>query len=304
MRTLMIIGSSGFLGRSLVRHCRRIGVRTVGIDRPGTVEAVGDRPDAFLEADVAADLRSLPERVDVAVFAAQGPSRRVDDPEVGELFRVNAAGVARTLALLRAAGGVPLLHCSTGSVYLPAWGPIPESATVRFDEPYALSKLHAEAMASMHAGHVPVVNVRIFGLYGPFQRHRMLPGIAGRVRRGEPVQLAAGPAGCEDGGLRISLLHVDDAAAAFVELGRRVLDRAHVPGVLNMASDDAPSIRDMATAFGRLLGTEPVFVRGPARQGDLVADTSALARVVASRRRPFAEGLAHALDDDPTLGAA
>ncbi|MEY4169168.1 MAG: hypothetical protein RLZ94_241 [Actinomycetota bacterium] len=304
MKSMLIVGSSGFLGRSLVALCRRQGIRTIGVDRSGGSVPADERPDVACAVDVAGEFDRLPERVDAAVFAAQGPPARADDPSIAELFRINAVGVARLLAVLRVAGGVPLMHCSTGSVYRAAWQPIDESGAVRGDDPYALSKLQAEAMAGMHAGHVPMVNLRIFGLYGPRQRQRLVPGIVGRVRRGEKVSLAAGPGGKPDGGLRISLLHVEDAATAFIEIGRRMLDHEPLPGVLNLASDDAPDVRTMAMEAGGLLGTEPVFEHAPARNGDLIADTRALTRFVRAPRRSFAQGLAEALAEDPSLGAA
>lgn len=303
MKSVIVVGAAGFLGRELVRQCRERGVRTVGIDRAGLMRDGLGAPDVRCELDIASEFRTLPEPVDVAVFAAQGASQRADMPEVSELFRINAGGVARCLAVLASAGGVPLLHCSTGSVYRPAWTPIDESAEVRQDDAYALSKLHAESMSCMHAGRVRTVNLRIFGLYGPGQSQRMVPGIAGRVRRGEPIRLAQGRQGTVDGGLRISLLHVEDAAAAMIELGGRLIAGETLPRTLNLASDDAPDVREMAAAMAAHLGKQPRFEEGPVREGDLIADTTLLARTVRTPRRALSEGLAQTFAADPLLGA-
>lgn len=302
MRSILIVGAAGYLGRTLVRHCRAVGIRTVGVDSAQMAGVGGDAPDVSLSVDVASNFSALPESVDLAVFAAQGASRRALEPEVSELFRINAGGVARCLAVLASNGGVPLLHCSTGSVYRPSWSPIAESAEVREDDPYALSKLHAESMACLHLGRLQTVNLRIFGLYGPRQRHRLLPGIAGRIRRGEPVRLARGRDGAVDGGLRISLLHVDDAAAAVLELGVRLVNRESIPQVLNLASDDAPDVRQIADAVADRIGISPSFEEAPARVGDLVADTTLLSRTSRSRRRSFCEGIEQTLASDPRLG--
>ncbi len=302
LKSLLVIGAAGFLGRALVRQCREQGIRTVGIDQAGLMKDGPDSPDMRCEVDVAAAFRQLPEPVDAAVFAAQGASQRAEAPDVSELFRINAGGVARSLAVLASAGGVPLLHCSTGSVYRPAWCPIAESDEVRQDDAYALSKLHAESMARLHVGRVATVNLRIFGLYGPGQHQRMVPGIAGRVRRNEPVRLARGRNEAMDGGLRISLLHVEDAAAIMIELGQRLVDGESLPGTMNLASDDAPNVREMAEVIAAHLGKQPLFEDGPAREGDLVADTSLLARTTSTRRRKFLVGLAQTMAQDPALG--
>ncbi len=304
MKSLLVIGAAGFLGRALIRQCRDQGIRTVGVDQAGIMKDGSDSPDMRCELDVAAAFRQLPEPVDAAVFAAQGASQRAEAPDVSELFRINAGGVARSLAVLASAGGVPLLHCSTGSVYRPSWRPIAESDAVRQDDAYALSKLHAESMAGLHVGRVATVNLRIFGLYGPGQHQRMVPGIAGRVRRGEPVRLARGRHQTLDGGLRISLLHVEDAAAVMIELGRRLVVGESLPGTMNLASDDAPDVREIAEAMATHLGRKAIFEEGPARDGDLVADTSLLARTIRTRRRSFSEGLAQTMAQDPMLGGA
>ncbi len=302
MRSVLIIGAAGFLGRTLIRQCRERGVRTIGVDRPGCIPEGPDAPDVRLELDVARELDRLPEPVQLAVFAAQSAAHRADVPQVSELFRINAGGVVRTLAVLAASGGIPLLHCSTGSVYRPAWGPITETLETRQDDPYALSKLHAESMDGLFVGRVPMLNLRIFGLYGPGQRLRMVPGLAGRVRRGEPVRLARGRGGVEDGGLRISLLHVEDAAAVMLELGARLAGGERLPNTLNLASDDAPDVRQMALAMAPFVGRDPVFEFAAAREGDLIANTALLARTVETPRRSFAEGLKGTFADDPMLG--
>ncbi len=304
LQSILIMGSSGFLGRALVSHCRRLGIRTIGVDRPECVVSGDEAPDVWHGCDIACEFDRLPEPVSLAVFAAQGSPSRADDPQVSELFRVNSGGVARTLAVLAAAGGAPLLHCSTGSVYKPTWSPIAESSAVRHDDPYALSKLHAESMDRLHEGRVTVVNLRIFGLYGPRQRQRLIPGLAGRIRRGEPVQLAQGIGGAPDGGLRISLLQVDDAARAMIELGQRLLDGQRLPSVLNLASKDAPDVREMAMSIAGHLGTQPQFQVAAAREGNLVADTTQLASILEWSPRNFTDGIAQTLQADPMLGAA
>lgn len=301
LRRLVIIGSSGFLGRQLVRTCRGLGIQTFGIDLPVAKPEGADAPDEWLGTDVASSLDSLPP-ADGCVYAAQAPAQGSLVPSSAELFRVNALGPFRVMAALASAGGTPLIHCSTGSVYRPSWQPLRESSGLRDDDAYALSKLHAESMDSLFGSRLRCAHMRIFGLYGPCQRLRLVPAVAGRIRRRQPVQLAAGPSG-KDGGLRVSLLHVEDAAQSILELASRMTACGDVPRIVNLASDDAPDIREVASRIGELVGMAPLFEHVPPRPGDLVADASLLGSLVRARRRPFAEGIADALAHDPSLGA-
>lgn len=300
LRRLLIVGSSGFLGRQLVRTCRAAGVLTTGIDVPSARVEGHDAPDVWLGMDVATAVDSIPA-ADACVFAAQAPVRGPHGTDSADIFRVNALGAFRVMAGLASVGGVPLLHCSTGSVYRPSWTPLSEGSAVRSDDAYALSKLHAESMDGLFPGRLRCSHLRIFGLYGPRQRHRLVPAIAGRIRDGRPVHLAAGRCG-DDGGLRISLLHVEDAADAILDLARRMVAGDPVPRIVNLASDDAPSIHDVASRIGALIGARPLFERAPPRPGNLIADASTLAALVPGTRRSFDRGIADSLLQDPTLG--
>jgi nucleoside-diphosphate-sugar epimerase len=111
----------------------------------------------------------------------------------------------------------------------------------------------------------------------------MIPGIIGRVRDGRAVSL-------NDGGRpRMNPIYVDDAVAAIV--AALAVD-GHL--VVNVAGDEIVTIREIAEAAGRALGTAPVFEDGGgAVAGDVVADTSAFRAWLGDRAFvPLDEGVA------------
>jgi 3-oxoacyl-[acyl-carrier protein] reductase len=60
MRTLVLTGSRGGMGRAIATEMKRAGYRVVGLDRPGKeVAAADERPDRFIACDLASidDLR-------------------------------------------------------------------------------------------------------------------------------------------------------------------------------------------------------------------------------------------------------
>ena len=99
-----------------------------------------------------------------------------------------------------------------------------------------------------------------------------------------------------DGGRpRMNPLYIDDVVRvvlAVLELDRSV--------VLNVAGDEAVSIKELAETIGRVVGREPRFDEGSApAPGDLVADTTRLHELFDLRPLvPLEEGLRR------TLGAS
>ena len=310
MKSLLIIGSRSFLGQQLIRSCASAGIMSIGYHRASHAASSNSPIAARVHADLEVDCdlhESVPapaKAVDACVFAAQAPGARTGDAHSPNLFAVNSLGLYRTLCMLAANGKPPLLHCSTGTVYQPSFSALVETDPLRSDDAYALSKIHAESMTQLFAGTIACTNLRIFGLYGPQQRNRMIPNILSRVRTGQVVQLATGPAGgALDDGLRISLMHVEDAAAAIIALARRMTVGDAIPQTINLGSTDACSVRQIAHCAGTLVSRPPLFAATSARSGDLIADTSVLRSLIATPLRTFEVGLRASLRDDAELGS-
>ena len=307
LKTLAIIGSRSFLGQQLVRRCRAAGIRTVGYRRPPHGGGLPREltPDVEVDCDLTRPVAAPPEPIDACLFAAQHVAPSTSDCSRSDLFTVNAVGVHRALCMVASNGYVPFLNCSTGTVYAPSTQPLRESDQVRVDDDYALSKLHGESMASLFAETISTTNLRIFGLYGPRQRQRLVPNLVARVRSGESVRL--GPnSNCNDGdgGLRVSMLHGADAAAAIIALARRLAMRELTPRLVNLGGSVPVSIRHMAQEIGRLVGHDPIFAEGPARVGDLIADTSLLRSLVPTSPRSWEMGIRQTIEEDQTIGVA
>jgi len=223
-----------------------------------------------------APMPELP-RPDVALFLAQSDAHRAGPGAWPEIVRVNLLGLAQFLDVTRRAGARRLLYFSSGSVYAPSFKPLGEAAPLGGADFYALTKRLGEELASSYRDSFEVLVLRVFALYGPGQRGRMIPDIIARVARGEPVFLNPRDASeTMPGGLEVTPCYVDDAARITVELA---IGRAQ--GVLNLAGPERISVREIGEQAGRVLGREPIFeVRSPARKGNLLADVTQLTRQV------------------------
>jgi nucleoside-diphosphate-sugar epimerase len=277
----MVIGASGFLGGQL---CTELAAGGAQVLRASSSAGTGiDPATGLLPADFC-----VPPATDAVVYLAQSPySRRM--PEMASHFLgVNTFSPADAAVRAAAAGAKRFVYASTGNVYQPSFAPLKETAQLRRDNWYALSKIHAEETLALMQGVIDVTSVRIFGLYGPGQTERLIPRLVDAVASAQPVMLEPKSANAApDGGLRISLLHVRDAARIIVALiGVRA-----VP-LLNLASDEALDIREISSLIGERLGVAPIYRAAPAaRQGDMIADIGLLQRSLAPSFTSFRAGV-------------
>jgi UDP-glucose 4-epimerase len=246
------------------------------------VRALIRRPDLAVPAGVEAQVGDLQDRASL-IRAAQGVDVVVHlaallhvvnpPPEMRETYhRINVDGTRSLVAAASEAGVRRFVLASTASVYGPVSLPAVEGTKPAPDSWYAESKLAAEdALFTAHRpGVFETSALRLSAVYGPRIKgnyQRLLQALSA----GRYVALGAGLN-------RRSLLHEDDAAAAFVEAARHPA----AAGRLFNVSDGVPhQIREIVRAICRALGrAEPVWSIpiGPAKAG--VHALEQLARLV------------------------
>jgi nucleoside-diphosphate-sugar epimerase len=292
MRAL-IVGAGGFIG---ARLAATLASRGAEVARLSSRDATGIRPDTgALPPDF-----SIEPGTDVVVYLATSPLHREGSRGAAHLFAVNVHSAIVCAEAARRAGARRFVYASTGNVYAPSFEPMAESAPLRRDDWYALSKLQAEEALALFRRSMEVVSPRLFGVYGPGQRGRLVPNLIASVLASRPIRLLGRPGarGAPDG-LRLSLGYVDDVVAI---LARLALQGG--PEHLNVAGPEVVSLREIADAIARALGKPPVFdAPGVDRDLDLIADIGLLQRSLAPAFTPFAEGLARTLAEYPRPGA-
>ncbi len=283
---VIVFGSGGYLGKRLVTRLAEEGIDSRGVsslDGTGIEAATGLLPPDFELPDAAGA---------TVVYLSQSPRFRQVPAEAPHVMAVNSLSAVKAAVAASRAGARRFIYVSTGTVYGPSFQPLAEDSPVRRDNWYALTKLHGEEGISLFRDQLEVVIVRPFAIYGPAQTGRLVPNLVESIRAGRPItiQSPVGPrglAGSEDGGLRISLCHIDDVVSIFLHLIRQ-----GGPELLNLAGPEALSIREMAEAIGRRLEKAPVFEKGEVRREfDLVADLTRLNGVVRHSYLSFEEGL-------------
>lgn len=239
--SVLVTGSSGFIGSHVVRHLHAAGHRVMALDQMPPKEPLPDGV-RFHTCDIRQGM--LPNGgfdavVHLAALAGVRPSMdRKLDYEI-----TNVVGTLRLLEHCRQFGTPHFVFASSSSVYGPDT-PLPaeESAIPDPCSPYALTKLHGEQWGALHSKlhGLRFLALRFFSVWGPGQRPDLaLEAFRRRIIERKPLIING------DGSQRRDLTHVDDVARA-VELA------LHWPGpgaaVLNVGTGRNHSVMDMLDA--------------------------------------------------------
>ncbi|HNS48591.1 MAG TPA: SDR family oxidoreductase [bacterium] len=277
MHTL-VTGGAGFIGSHLVEQLLRAGHRVTVVDNFAT-----GRPDNLPRHE-----NLTVRRADVADYEAiAGYFRGVDwvfhlaaladiVPSIVEPLKYHRANVDGTVAVLQAAreaGVRRFIYTASSSGYgIPDRYPTPETAEIRPEYPYALTKYLGEACA-LHwfkVYRLPVVSLRLFNVYGPRARTSGTYGAVFGVflaqkLNGRPFTVVG------DGSQTRDFVFVTDVARAFVAAA----ESEAAGQVFNVGSGRPQSINRIV----ELLGGEKIHI--PRRPGEPDCTHADISRITA-----------------------
>jgi UDP-glucuronate 4-epimerase len=243
--SVLVTGSSGFIGTHVVRHLHAAGHRVTALDYIPPKDALPEGV-AFHVCDIRQSL--LPNQcfdavVHLAALAGVRPS--IHDP-IGYEF-TNVIGTIRLLDFCRRMEVPTFILASSSSVYGPET-PLParEDHPANPCSPYALTKLHGEQWGRLYSRMhgLRFLALRFFSVWGPGQRPDLaLESFRRRIEAGQPVIING------DGSQRRDLTHVSDVARA-VGLALRWQGAGSV--VLNVGTGKNHSVMDMLEAVADL----------------------------------------------------
>jgi len=248
---ILITGSSGYLGTNTARIALERGHEVVGLDMKPTGrvharfrEVVGDITDA---GTVAEAVRGCDAVFHLAAALAQF------EPDEKRMHRANVGGTANALAAALDAGVKKFLFTSSVEVYgidIPV--PCTEEAPLRPVCQYGRDKVEAEGLCREYLERgLDCTIFRPPTINGPGQNEPFLVEQMEAISKGKPTLLPGG------GKTRLQMVYVDDVAAAlFLALEKHDSRGA----VMNLGSDDVPTLRELAEALYEHAGTKPKFI--------------------------------------------
>ncbi|MBF0283907.1 MAG: SDR family oxidoreductase [Magnetococcales bacterium] len=295
----LVTGGAGFIGSHLAEmllaqgHAVRV-VDNFATGRPENLHSFAHHPQlAVIPADIRdrQALTPLFQGVDW-VFHLAGLADIV--PSIEEpvrYYETNTQGTLHVLEAARAHQVKRLVYAASSSCYgIPDAYPTPETAEIRPQYPYALTKFLGEALV-LHWAQVyqlPALSLRLFNVYGPRSRTTGAYGAVFGVFLAQ--KLNAQPfTVVGDGQQSRDFTYVTDVAAAFVSAARS----PHTGVALNVGSGGHQTVNRLV----ELLGGDKVHI--PKRPGEpdcTFAETQRILQMLDWRPQvPFEEGVARML---------
>jgi UDP-glucose 4-epimerase len=296
----VVTGGAGFIGSHLAERLLSDGCEVVVLDdfstgRRENLAALAGKPGLrVIEADVVdtariADWFEAGDQVfHLAALADIVPS--IQRPL--DYHRANVDGTISVLEAARAAGAARLVYAASSSCYgLPDVFPTPESAALRPQYPYALTKLLGESyvLAWQRIYGLPALSLRLFNVYGPRSRTSGTYGAVFGVFLAQ--KLAGAPfTVVGDGRQTRDFTFVSDVVDALVRAARSEL----CGEVLNVGTGRPQSVLRLV----ELLGGPVVHVpRRPGEPDCTQADASRLRELLGWQPRvSFEAGVAQMLE--------
>ncbi len=286
MKTV-IIGSKGYIGMSLVRALQK----KEGFDVQGFSSSNGECIDPV--TGLLCDKFSIPAGTDAIIYLAQSPYYRQVPEMAWHLWNVNVVSAIKIAELARKAKVKRFIYTSTGNVYAPSFDALKESSPLRRDNCYSLSKIHAEEALSMYTDYFDLTILRIFGVYGPGQKDKLVPTLFASIRRDKTIFFDRNPDKPEDtDGLKITLCFIDDIVSIISDLLHK-----GGPSVLNVAGDETISLRELVTRMCQYTNKKTNGTSTESfRKSDLIADISLLKTTLNPQFTSFKCGLNKTLE--------
>lgn len=255
---VLVTGGSGFVGRSLVRFLKDAGVDVLAPGREILDVAAGSFPDVS---------------VDWVIHLAGRTYVPASWSEPADFYRVNALGTVNVLEYCRRTQA-KLIHVSGYCYGIPESLPISETAPLKPNNPYALSKCAAEEACRFffECLQMPVMIVRPFNIYGSGQSASFLiPRIVEQAIDPDVAAIVV-----EDDTPRRDYVHLDDVIGAIESLRRS----PKLGGTFNIGSGESYSVAEVAEMVRSAANVSKPFVsRGNRRVNDIpdvIADITAI----------------------------
>jgi UDP-glucose 4-epimerase len=268
MKSVLVTGAHGFLGRYVAKCFKESGYRVaaIGYGRWPAAEYAAHGIDEWLEAGIElATLQSVPFSPDVIVHCAGSGSVGFSLQQPFEDFQMTVDSTLAVLEYMRlVCPGARLVYPSSAAVYgAQPDGLISEESPVAPLSPYGNHKLIAERLCQSYTAsfNLDVAIIRFFSIYGPGLQKQLLWDACQKLTADNADSILFFGTGRETR----DWLHADDAA----ELILTVAEHDSKLSIINGGSGTRTTIAGiLALVAGQLGSNAAITFNGQDKPGD------------------------------------
>jgi UDP-glucose 4-epimerase len=290
MKSILIIGSEGFIGRHCVAYYLKNNYRVFGCDLVDySSQDYNYNKISRLSPDF--DFLFEDQAYDYCINAAGNGSVPVSIEHPLTDFEANCFDVIRLLELIKKnSPGCKYLHISSAAVYgNPVELPVDEDAKLSPLSPYGWHKLIAENICAEYSSlyQLNIAVVRPFSVYGPGLRKQLFWDLYKKSKQDAHEIVLWG-----DGTESRDFIYIDDLVKAIAII---LDDNTEKFSVFNLASGVETSIQNIVELFYKELNIKtPIIFNKQSRPGDPKnwrANISKLKQIGFNQSTPIEQGI-------------
>jgi len=230
-KTILVSGSSGFVGRKLVRKLKTLGANVIEFDYE-----IGNDVTNWEEIKNLEDIEVIFHLAAITFIPYI-----IKNPHLA--YRVNVMGTINLLELSRKLG-CKFIFASSYVYGHPKYLPIDESHPIQPTNLYSKTKIISEEACNYYRDTfgLDLVIIRPFNIYGPNQNNNFLiPSIIQQAKEGKIILNDSRP--------RRDFIHVDDVITAYLKVGRKKIKNEIIFNIGSGLSHSVEEIVNIVTSF-------------------------------------------------------
>lgn len=279
---ILVIGSEGFIGGSIIDYYTRKGVKVTGIDNKMSANKTGYNYFQVLSFNYTLE-NILQSKPDVCIFAAGSANVQLSVTQPHLDFESNVVSVSRILnSLLKFSPACKFVHISSAAVYgNPAELPVKETSRIQPLSPYGWHKRQAELLCEEYftSFGLPACSIRPFSVYGEGQKKLLFWDLFHKFNSAESSVELFG-----SGNESRDFIHISD----FLNAIDLILHKGNFQAdIYNIAGGEETSIQRAAETFRQVMHSSKLLTfNQKERTGDPVHWKADISKLKALGFRP------------------
>lgn len=249
-KNLLISGAGGFVGSSFINRLKKK-YNIYAIFKNAPKINPGIKKEIILDFSKES-LMSLPQGIDTVIHLAQSNFYRDQENYADDIVDLNIVSTLKLLEWAKNTNVKNFIFTSTGNVYKPSDALLTEDSPLEPNSIYGASKLSAEILIKQYKKYFNINILRLFSVYGPYQKNMLIPQITNKLLSKEKITLA------DSKGIYLTPIYIQD----LIDVFEKIIDEdssSECCETYNVSGNEILSLRDILLILSQHLKIEPII---------------------------------------------